>query len=165
MGSFSASFQNKRGRKRLPGCFVTKEREPKSLGFTSSCLGPSLPRQPGEPRKTGGRQQGPQGEDGLHQGAAAGVGGRVCSPQLPDSAPEIRDRREPGSLREAGGSSGDAAPLLGIPPLLGSLTPSLPITPSLNLHVFSLCPGQWTSTVAGTWESPGKILITLMGLV
>lgn len=134
-----------RDRERLLGCFMTKDREPGPLRFTSSCSGPSLPRQPGEPRKSGGRRQGPQGEDGIHQGAAAGAGGRVCSPQLPDPAPEIRDR----SVREAGGSSGDAAPLLGIPPLLGSLIPLPSQHPSLHLpHVFSLCPVQWPSTVA-----------------
>ncbi|XP_069916737.1 homeobox protein MOX-1 isoform X1 [Oryctolagus cuniculus] len=59
-------------------------------------------RHPGQPWEVGRQQQSPQGEDGLHQGAAAGAGGRVRAPQLPDAAPEIRDRREPGPVRAAG---------------------------------------------------------------
>lgn len=43
MGSFSASFKNKRDRKRLLGCLMTKEREPRPLRFRSSCSGPLSP--------------------------------------------------------------------------------------------------------------------------
>lgn len=67
-------------------------------------LGPSLHRQPGERRRKARReQQGQEGADGLHQGAAAGARGRVRPPQLPDPAPQIRDRGQPGPLRAAGG--------------------------------------------------------------
>ena len=135
MGSFSASFQNKSDKGRLPRCLRTKEREPRPLRLTSSCLGPSLLRQPGEPREAGGQQQGPQGADSLHQGAAAGARGRVCSSQLSDPAPEIRDRSKPGPLRAAG-----APPLLAIPPFLCSVIPlSSPASPR-TFFVVSLCP-------------------------
>lgn len=66
-------------------------------------LGPYFHRQPGEWRRKARRQQGPKGEDSLHQGAATGARGRVRPPQLPDPTPKIRDCGQPGPLRAAGG--------------------------------------------------------------
>lgn len=52
-------------------------------------------RVPGRELQVRREQQTQEGEDGVHQGADPRAGGRVRSPQLPNPAKALRDRRQP----------------------------------------------------------------------
>lgn len=65
-----------------------------ALSGTETCVVFGF-RVPGWELQVRREQQAQEGEDGVHQGADPGAGGRVRPPQLPNQAKALRDCRQP----------------------------------------------------------------------